>query len=410
MTAQGTCVDVDEAALPELDVRSDAFRQDPYGVIRRARARGPLARSHRGIEVLSFDLCAAIFSCDDFETLGADHFREKGAPPALLSFVENGLLLNADRDRHDRVRRVMFRALSIRRVDEQREVMRAVATRLLEPLLDVGTGDFVRDFTERYPMEVLCRLLGVPAADIPEFHRAAIDLHLMGSVPLAPGFPRLQEALELLWNYVDELVQQRRAEPRDDFISALISAQVDDARLSDEELVWNLVNLLFAGQDTTRYQLASTVRELAAAPELWDALSVDSSAIPAALEEAMRLRPVSQFVVRRAEVPVEIDGHRFPPGRRIILNLLAASRDPATFPAPATFDLRREPSYRLPFGWGTHYCLGHALARAEMCEALEIMTQTMERPTVGKVKEASAAAMLGGPEMLEVSVTRRTGR
>src|SRR6185436_5869513 len=147
---------------------------------------------------------------DEFETLGVDHFRAKDAPDALVSFVEHGLLLNMDRDRHDRIRRVMVRAFSIRAIDEQREVMRHVATRLLGRLLDAGGGDLVGDFSEHYPMEVLCRLLGVPADDIPAFHRAAIDLHLMGAVPLAPGYPRLEEALQLLWDFVAELVEQRR--------------------------------------------------------------------------------------------------------------------------------------------------------------------------------------------------------
>src|SRR5262249_13008475 len=147
---------------------------------------------------------------------------------------------------------------------------------------------------------VLCLLLGVPPDDIPAFHRAAIDLHLMGAVPLAPHFPRLEEALLELWAFVHGIVEQRKAQPRDDFISALITAQRDEARLTDEEVVWNLVNLLFAGQDTTRFQLASAVRVFASVPGLWDRLSADPALLPAALEEALRLRPVSQFVVRRA--------------------------------------------------------------------------------------------------------------
>jgi cytochrome P450 len=274
-------------------------------------------------------------------------------------------------------------------------------------LFDAQKCDLVADFTEHYPMEVLCRLLGVPPEDIPAFHRAAIDLHLMGAVPLAPGFSRLDEALQLLWGFVLALVEQRKAEPREDFISALIVAQAEEVRLTDEEVVWNLVNLLFAGQDTTRYQLASAVRVFVSHPGVWNRLADVPATIPAALDEAMRLQPVSQFVVRRAAAPTEAGGFRFPAGRRVIVNLLAASRDPAVFPAPETFDPDRDLAYRLPFGWGLHYCLGHALARAEMCEALEIMTREMAGPEVGVGREASAAAMLGGPESLPVSCTRR---
>jgi cytochrome P450 len=403
-------IEVDEARLPELDVRSDAFRADPYGTITHGRERGPLARSHRGIEVLSFDVCAAIFASDRFATLGTGHFRAKGAPDVLVNFVEHGLLLNMTGDTHDRIRRVMSRAFSFRQIDKLRELMRDVARDLLEPVVQRGRCDLVAEFTEHYSMEVLCRFLGVPPADIPAFHRAAIDLHLMGAVPLAPHFPRLEEALLELFAFVHDLVELRKAEPRDDFISALIAAQAQDARLTDDEVVGNLVNLLFAGQDTTRFQLASAVRVFASVPGLWDRLATDPVLLPRALEEAMRLRPVSQFVVRQAEQPADAGGFVFPAGRRIILNLLAASRDPEVFAAADDFDLERDATYRLPFGWGVHYCLGQALARAEMCEALELLVRDTVCPDIGAVRDAPAAAMLGGPESLSLMFRRREVR
>ena len=407
MAGSNVVVEVDEQALAPLDVRSAEFGRDPHGVLRRVREQGPIARSHRGMEVMSHDLCVEIVSNTEFETLGIDHFRAMGAPQSLVSFVEHGLLLNVTRERHDRVRRVMSRAFSIRQVAEQHDVMREVATRLLGRVLAAGSCDLVGEFTERFPMEVLCRFLGVGVGDIATFHQAAIDLHLMGAVPLRPGFPRLDEALRLLWNFVHDLVEQREVEPRADFVSALITAQAQEAQLTHEEVVWNLVNLLFAGQDTTRYQLASAVAVFADVPGLWDQLAAEPDAIPGALEEAMRLRPVSQFVVRVAAEPTEAGGFRFPAGRRIIVNQLAASRDPIAFPEPDIFDLGRPTGYRLPFGWGSHFCLGHALARAEMREALAVMTAEITNVRVDQATNASAAAMLGGPEALTVSFSRR---
>ena len=398
---------VDEAALPELDVRSEAFLNDPNATLREARRHGPLARSHRGIEVLSFDVCSAIFSSDAFETLGTEHFRDIGAPDVLVDFVEHGLLLNTNRERHDRVRRVMSRAFSIRQIDEQRQVMHDVASRLVESLLCTDHADLVALFTEPYPMEVLCLVLGVPPQDIPSFHRAAIDLHLLGAVPLAPQFSRLEAALSELWEYVHVLVERRKVDPREDFISALIAAQADEARLTDDEVVWNLVNLLFAGQDTTRYQLASAVRVLAKVPGLWDQMAGAPERVPASLEEAMRLRPVSQFVVRRPPSAAVAAGLAFPAGRRVILNLLAASRDPDTFPEPERFAADRQATYGLPFGWGLHFCLGQALARTEMCEAIAVLTHKSTTPHELAAREASAAAMLGGPESLTMTFSRR---
>jgi cytochrome P450 len=401
--------DVDDDELPVLDVRSDPFSQDPHQVLRELRDRGPLARSHRGIEVLSFELCASVLSSDDFDTLPLEHFRQKGAPQSLIDFVDHGLLLNMGRERHDLLRRAMLRAFTIRRMEEQRDLMRGVGARLLEPLLERGNCDFVADFTERYPMEVLCRLIGVPPEDIPVFQRAAIDLHLMGAVPLAPGFGRIDDALNVLRDFVSGLVAARTTRPEDDLVSALTRAQTDETNLAEEDVVWSLVNLLFAGQDTTRYQLASTLAVLAAVPGMWDFLAADPDTIPGALEEAMRLRPVSQFVVRQAGAPAEAGGFRFPANRRVVVNLLAASRDPGAFDAPATFELGRSPAYRLPFGWGRHYCLGHALARTEMCEALSLLLESVADPRVdGRVVEASPAGMLGGPESLPVTWTARS--
>ena len=238
----------------------------------------------------------------------------------------------------------------------------------------------------------------------------AIDLHLLGAVPLAPQFARLEVALGELWEFVHSLVERRKVEPRDDFISALIAAQTQEALLTDDEVVWSLVNLLFAGQDTTRYQLASAVRVLAQVPGLWDQIAASPERVPDALDEAMRLRPVSQFVVRRAPLPAVAEGFVFPAGRRLILNLLAASRDPDAFSEPERFDPDRTATYRLPFGWGLHYCLGQALARTEMCEAIEVMTHELTVPHVGAAREASAAGMLGGPESLTMAFDRRLTR
>jgi cytochrome P450 len=405
----GAVTAVDDLDLPEFDVRGPEFTADPLGVLGRARAVGPLGRSHRGIEVLTYDLISRLLTDDRFDTAGVEHYRRLGAPDAVLRFVDDGLLSTMERDRHDRVRRVLARAFSIRRIDEQRSLMREVGGRLLDGFAGRGHCDLVGEFSDIYPMQVLCRLIGIPPDDIETFSGDAHALHLLAAVPMGPGFPTLEEAYQSLERYVIGLLDERRRRPQADFISALIEAQETEGRLTESELVGNIVNLIFAGAGTTRMQLASAVRVFVD-QDLWDRLAGEPELLPAALEEALRYYPVTQFVVR---IPLEdavVDNVLFPKGTRVLVNLLAGSRDPVEFPDPDRFDLARgERRSRLPFGWGVHHCLGHALARTQMTVALELLlSQLRDVRVTSTVVKVLPSAMLGGPDRLDLTFARRS--
>ena len=212
--------------------------------------------------------------------------------------------------------------------------------------------------------------------------------------------------MKTLSTYVIELLQKRRRAPQDDFLSALNEAQDTEGQLTEDEIVWNVVNLLFAGQDTTRIQLAAAVRAFVE-NGIWDDLRADPSRIAQALDESLRFYPVLQFLVRKPLEAVELDGFRFPPGRRVVVNTTAASRDPKVFTDPHRFDPNRPSEYRVPFGWGIHYCLGHVLARTEMTEALTLLTSKLTGVRVGDVHVSSPTGMLGGPESLALEFSYR---
>jgi cytochrome P450 family 103 len=166
------------------------------------------------------------------------------------------------------------------------------------------------------------------------------------------------------------------------------------------------VNLIFAGQDTTRYQLASAVLELIE-HQAWARLRQDPALVPAAVEEALRLRPVTRFVVRIPREPIVIHGVTVQPRRRVILNLLAASHDPDRFDEPDRFRLDRPERFELPFGWGTHHCLGAALARSEMEAALSVLTASFTDVTLTQQPQLTPpGGMLHGPETLALSFRR----
>jgi len=287
--------------------------------------------------------------------------------------------------------------------------MQEVATKWVDSFVASSDRDLVDDFTLHYPMELLCRAIGVPTEEIPRFLDAALDLHLLAAVPMAPGFDRIDQALLTLEEYVLDILDRRRHQPGDDFLSGLIEAQALEGELTQSEIAGNVINLLFAGAGTTKLQLASAIK-LFVQLGLWEELAAHPEAVPAAIEEAMRIAPVTQFVVRIPHQDVVIDEYLFPAKRRVILNLQAASRDPEMFPDPDRFDPDRVDlaRSRLPFGWGAHFCLGAAFARSAMREASLELTRRLTAVTVIEpVEHAPAGAMLGGPEHLRLGFELR---
>jgi cytochrome P450 len=401
-----------EADLPRLDVDSAWFVNDQHAAVRAVRAQGRFAASRRGLEVLGHADVLKLLMDERLRSQDAEVYRRYGAQQILVAFAREGLLGAMQGDKHDRIRRVFLAAFRARNIEAQRGLMRDTAASLVDRLPASGSGDFVSFFSSPFPMEVLCRIIGIPTADIPDFSAAATQLHLLAQTPLAPGFPAIERALSTLWDYCLALVRARRAKPAEDAITALIEVQETEGRVTDEELVWNIANLIFAGQDTTRYQLASALREISAVPGLWQRLWQEAALVPDAAEETLRFAPVVNFVVRIPQQDIDYAGVHMARGRRVILNFQAASRDPDRFPSPDVFTPRRTGrhahSFDVPFGLGMHYCLGAALARAEIQEALAVLVERLDRVEVERHPEMTApAAMLHGPERMEFRYTRR---
>jgi cytochrome P450 len=303
----------------------------------------------------------------------------------------------------------MLKAFSFRNIEQQRAQARETAERMLEEWIGDGRVELIGQLTEYYPIRVMSRMIGIPQEDITGFANAAHELHLLAAVPMAPGFSRLEVALGELTGYVRGLIKQRRAQPQeDDFISTLLAAQADEQRISEDELVGNLVNLVFAGMGTTTRQLASAVHDIVT-NRMWEHLYEHPEDLAAMLNECLRFSPVTQFVVRIAQEDAGLGGLVYPRGTRIILNLLAASRDPAKFPDPDRFDISRVyDTSRLPFGWGVHRCLGQPLARLLIEEGLKLMTARMtDVAVVSRERGPHPAEMLSGPEALTLTFSRR---
>jgi cytochrome P450 len=237
----------------------------------------------------------------------------------------------------------------------------ALARALVEELPGDGF-DLVPGLSIPLPVVVIAEMLGVEPERQPDFRRwSDAFVGLLENPPT----PELVGASQELLAYFRDLAEARRREPRDDLVSALLRAEIEGRRLSQEELDGFFVVLLVAGNETTTNLISNQLAILSRRPDLWKRLRQDRARVPAALEETVRFDSPVQNLGRQTTREVEIRGSRIPKQSRVIVSYGAANRDPEAFEAPDTYDLDRGESRHLGFGFGVHFCLGAGLARLE---------------------------------------------
>lgn len=369
-----------EADLPWIDFEGERYAREPLAVLAEARSRSPLARSARGLQVLTHAAVSRLAIDPNLDSTGPEYYRQQQASALILEWATNGALPLIQAPRHDRIKKVLLRGFGLKRINELRPTMRAAASSLLDRIASQGRGDLVADFSHHYPLEVLCALIGVPRADIERFSNWTLALGHLASTPLAPHIPEIDDALANLFDYFRHLVAVRRRQPTEDFVSTLVQLQAGGEDLSEAELYGSLVNLLFAGHDTTRYQFGWVIQQLMDHRDQWDLLLADPSLAPGAIEESMRTQPSITVFLRVVVQELSCGGVLLPAGTFLALNSYSANNDPEVFPDPEVFDIRRPNANRqLTFGYGPHLCLGNGLARVEMAEALQVFAQRFPR-------------------------------
>jgi len=266
-----------------------------------------------------------------------------------------------------------------------------------------GRCDVVADIARRYPIPIICGLLGAPREDWQLFSDWADDIFKVFTWNVANDAAVIMAAFDELDAYIDDMVAHRRRNLTDDVISGLIRAEDDGDRLSAAELRMLAEALLMAGTDTTRNQLAAAVQVLADHPDQWALLAQHPELAPQAVHELMRYCPVIFTTMRKTVEDVELGGVRMPAGTLVIVNTAAANRDPAVYDDPDRLDITREgPATMLTFGGGVRYCLGAHLARLELAQALTVITRRMPNPR--RTGPAPWKAIIGitGPTTLPI--------
>ncbi|MDI2029693.1 cytochrome P450 [Saccharopolyspora sp. TS4A08] len=347
-----------------------AVHDDPYPTYARLRDEAPVYRN----DELDF---WALSRHADVAALFRDNTRLSNANGVSLDPAAWGpdahrtmSFLALDDPRHNRLRSLVSRGFTPRRVRDLQPRILELARHHLEPALESGEFDFVADFAGKFPMDVISELMGVPEADRDRLRELADTvMHREEGVFDVPQ-AAMEASLHLVGYYADMLAERRRS-PTDDLTSALLAAEIDGDRLSDEEIIAFLFLMVVAGNETTTKLLANAVH--------WAHLNPDERAKPFAdpervsdwIEETLRYDTSSQMVARTATEDVPLDGGTIPAGARVLLLIGAANRDPRAFADPDRYDLdRRGENPLVSFGGGTHFCLGAHLARLEARIAL----------------------------------------
>jgi cytochrome P450 len=267
---------------------------------------------------------------------------------------------------HTRIRKLVNKAFTPRRVAELAPRIRGVVDALLAPLVARDGFDVILDLAAPLPAIVIAELLGVPAEDHRRFKDWSSRLvTLLGNPRPQETLGEFQAAMETLLAYLGGVIAARREQPRDDLISALIHAQEEHDALSDAELLATANLLLVAGHETTTNLIGNGTRALLRHPGELARLRANPALLPSAVEELLRYDSPVQATVRVPTEAVEIGGRTIPKDALVIAGIGAANHDPAVFERPGQLDLGRDPNPHLSFGFGAHFCLGAPLARLE---------------------------------------------
>ncbi|HKM99517.1 MAG TPA: cytochrome P450 [Candidatus Binataceae bacterium] len=289
-------------------------------------------------------------------------------------------ILTADPPVHARLRRLVSKAFTPRRVHELEPRIREITSDLLNRATESAEVEAMAMLANPLPVIVIAELLGVSAADHAQFKRWSNDLVSSFGQDVATGpSPAGIAAKDELRRYLAEAIKQRRANPADDLIGALIAARDESDALSENELLAFVVLLLLAGNETTTNLIGNGLLALCHHPDQQQRLRENRELLPKAIEEMLRYDPPVQMTVRMPTATTNVGGTEIPTGSLAFILLAAANRDPAHFPSPELFDVGREPNEHVSFGEGIHFCLGAPLARLEGAIAIESMLEKFPR-------------------------------
>ncbi|AUX42857.1 cytochrome P450 [Sorangium cellulosum] len=379
-----------------LNLLAPEVRANPYPYYAELRRSAPVCQVDPGgiWAVSRYDDVALVLK-------NAELFSAKGGRIALLPpwldrnpMVDSILLM--DPPEHTKARAIVSRAFSTRVIPRIEPLLRAAGRGFVERLTPGCELDFCAELAVPIPATAIADLLGLDPALRAHFKRWTAAF-----VAIAAATPEMREGIRTtiveLEQYLREVIAARRAAPRDDLVSELLAARIDGVALTEPEIVSFLFLLLAAGFETTTHLLNAAMKIFTDHPEVYARVRADPALVPAFIEEVLRFEPSAHIAIRHVKADVEIRGVKLPAGTLVAALISSANRDEQVFPDPDRFDLDRERQVGLSFGYGAHFCLGAALARAEAKIGIEVLTSLPGRfEWAGRAPEWNISLTLRG--------------
>ncbi|MBV9164320.1 MAG: cytochrome P450 [Pseudonocardiales bacterium] len=383
--------------------------QDPHPFYAQMRRQHPVYCSTHGIWYLTryADVEAAVQDArlsNDRERMTRALAARQGAPQRLSRLTRRlgRVVSNTDPPDHTRLRKLINKAFTARRIHALRPGIQTIVDELLAAALAAGpTIDLIAALASPLPTTVICELFGIPPRDT---DRVRAWFHQVRGPTTAEDLHRVEQAVEQFEGYLADLIRQRRADPAEDILSALVAAQERGDQLTDDELLSTCFVLVTAGDQTTTNLIGNSMLALLRHPDQLRRLRQDPTLIRSAIHELARYDSPSHIIIRVVAEPTEIGGYRLAEGELVYLVLAAANRDPDRFPDPDQLDLSRSDNRHLSFGTGPRFCLGAPLARMQGEIAIGTLVQRL--PALRLDTEAvqwQPNPMLRGPACLPLA-------
>ncbi|WP_328387790.1 cytochrome P450 [Nocardia sp. NBC_00416] len=383
------------------------LHEDPYPIYARLRAEAPLyynaeldfyALSRHADVTAGFRNAAQLSNAN-----GVSLDPAAWGPHAhkTMSF------LAMDDPRHMRMRKLVFKGFTPKRVADMETRIRELTLEYLEPALERGEFDWIQEFAGKLPMDVISELMGVPVADRDEIrHMADMVMHREDGVTDVPD-TAIEASLNLVVYYAN-MVAERRKKPADDLTSALLQAEIDGDRLTEDEIIGFMFLMVVAGNETTTKLLGNALYWAGRNPAEYAKVAADPERVSDWVEETLRYDTSSQIVARTATEELEYHGRVIPAGSKVLLLIGSANRDGDVFDDGDSYDLdRAEKGNLASFGAGVHFCLGAHLARLETTVALSEFTSRVQSYQVRESFERVHSSNVRGFAKLPISVEVR---
>jgi cytochrome P450 len=357
---------------------------DPYPLFKRLRDADPVhwdSFLHAWVVTRYEDVVNVMLRCSADRTPTPQQLEAMGMVAELqpIAQVMVKQMLFMDAPAHTRLRALCASAFTPARVAALKRHIQEIADQLIDSVIDSGCMDVIADFANPLPAIVTAELFGVPVEDHQDLKDWSTDFaEMLGNFQHNPDRARrVLSSTERLLDYFQRAIREQEKNPRPGLVNSLMNAEVDGSRLTEEEIVANLIVTMVGGQETTTNLIGNGLVSLLKNPDQLELLKNDSSILSSAVEELLRYESPSQHTARLAPEDMVLGGKQIQKRQAVIAVFAAANRDPERFPEPDRLDLRRTDNRHVAFAWGAHYCFGAPLARMEGQIAFETMLRRL---------------------------------